>query len=36
VILDAGIVLVGFVVLLFVRETGAAAAEESSGIEATS
>jgi len=36
VILDAGIVLVGFVVLLFVRETGAAPAEESSGIEATS
>jgi MFS transporter, ACS family, D-galactonate transporter len=36
VMLDAGIVLVGFVVLLFVRETGAAPAEEPSGIEATS
>ena len=36
VILDAGIVLVGFVVLLFVRETGAAPADKSSRIEATS
>jgi hypothetical protein len=34
--LDAGIVLVGFVVLLFIRETGAAPAEEPSGVEATS
>jgi ACS family D-galactonate transporter-like MFS transporter len=36
VILDAGIVLVGFVVLIFIRETGAAQAEAPSGIEATS